>query len=57
MQCASSTARAGDVPRLQVFLPVVEHEALGRDVEQTPFVAVQSGRRERDSAALRVELR
>ena len=33
----------GDVPGFQVLLPVIEHEALGGDVEETPFVAVEAG--------------
>ena len=31
------------VPGLQIFLPVIEHETLGRGVEQPPFAAVQAG--------------
>ena len=34
--------QGGDVPRLQVLLPVVEHQALGGDVEQSKLAAVQA---------------
>jgi|GEM_PF-6395577 len=32
----------GEVPRLQVLLPVVEHQALGRHVEEAELAAVES---------------
>src|SRR5690606_33366968 len=35
---------AGDVPALQIFLPAVEHEALGGAVETLVFTAMQTAK-------------